>query len=150
MIALSPDVGRHLDPDGKDTVTVFCGNDGCPWGTTFQYAPDDESISEFAVAVATAAPELLAQHASKAHPQETPPWDESSWGGLPWSTDEQRDRYLVALLSLPAQASIGDVLAAFNTVPYEDSYDREMFFGAAAHRHQLDYGDIFDAWLEGV
>lgn len=29
MIALSPDVGIHLDPDGKDTVTVFCGNDGC-------------------------------------------------------------------------------------------------------------------------
>lgn len=70
MIALSPDVGIHLDPDGKDTVTVFCGNDGCQWGTTFQYAPDDESISEFAVAVATSAPQLLDQHRHTAHPEE--------------------------------------------------------------------------------
>lgn len=64
---MTDNFGYHLAPDGKDTVTVWCGRGGCLWGTAFEYDPDNESIAEFAVSVATAGPELLANHQTHNH-----------------------------------------------------------------------------------
>lgn len=69
------------------------------------------------------------------------------WGDQPWSTPTQRDAYRAAFNTLPPAATVADTLAAFHTVPYEDSYDREMFFSAAAQKHGFTYEAIFHAWL---
>lgn len=134
----------HFDPDGKDTVTVFCGRDGCTWGTAFQYDPDNESISEFAVAVATAGLALLAKHH---HAPSGYHWSDDAWEDQAWSTPEQRERYRAAFDALGATATPGDALEAFHTVPYEDSYDREMFFEACAHRFRFPYETLYQEWL---
>lgn len=71
-----------------------------------------------------------------------------AWAALPWSSPEQRQRYRYAYLTLQGtEATVEDILGAFETVPYEDSYDREMFFHFAGTKHGVEYDSLYEAWL---
>lgn len=65
------------------------------------------------------------------------------------TTDERREMFLASSYSTAAEAyeAIGAVFAA--TGGYDDSIDREAMFGWAASELGIDYGDIYDLWLDG-